>query len=56
MWPFLTRFTNRVLDEDQEIVEMEQCAYDAQGGDRNQEVFPAIRELRELLSKSGVAG
>jgi renierapurpurin 18,18'-hydroxylase len=49
----VTWFTNRVFDEDREIVEMEQRAYDAQGGDWNQEVFPAIRELRGLLAKCG---
>ncbi|MGQ0683444.1 Rieske 2Fe-2S domain-containing protein [Bradyrhizobium sp.] len=52
-WPFLAWFTNRVFDEDREIVEMEQAAYNAQGGDWNQEVFPAIRELRELLLNCG---
>jgi renierapurpurin 18,18'-hydroxylase len=54
LWPVLTWFTNRVFDEDREIVEMEQAAYDAQGGDLNQEVFPAINELRELLARCGV--
>jgi phenylpropionate dioxygenase-like ring-hydroxylating dioxygenase large terminal subunit len=54
VWPILTWFTNRVFAEDREIVEMEQKAYDAQGGDWNQEVFPAINELRGLLARSGV--
>ena len=54
-WPFVTWFTNRVFEEDREIVEMEQAAYDAQGSDWNQEVFPAINELRALLVKSGVS-
>ena len=54
VWPFLTWFTNRVFAEDREIVEMEQAAYDTQGGDWNQEVFPAINELRGLLAGSGV--
>jgi hypothetical protein len=31
------------------VVEMYQAAYDNQGADRNQEVFPAIRHLRTLL-------
>ncbi|KRQ17133.1 ferredoxin [Bradyrhizobium manausense] len=52
-WPFLAKFTDRVFDEDREIVETEQAAYDAQGGDWNQEVFPAIRDLRELLALQG---
>ena len=50
---FLTWFTNRVFEEDRIIVEMEQAAYDAQGSDWNQEVFPPIRELRELLARNG---
>jgi renierapurpurin 18,18'-hydroxylase len=54
-WPFIMRFVNRIFDEDEEMVAMEQWAYDVQGGDWNQEVFPVIRELRELLAKSGVA-
>ena len=31
----------------------EQAAYDAQGADWNQEVFPPIRDLRDLLAKNG---
>jgi phenylpropionate dioxygenase-like ring-hydroxylating dioxygenase large terminal subunit len=53
-WPFLAWFTNRVFEEDREIVEMEQRAWDAQGADCNQEVFPAIRELRALLAQCGI--
>jgi hypothetical protein len=34
---------------------MEQAAYDAQGADWNQEVFPAIRDLRDLLARNGRA-
>jgi len=49
----LSWFTNRVFKEDCEIVEMEQRAYDGQGADWNQEVFPAIRELRRLLAANG---
>jgi len=30
-WPFITLFTERIFREDKEIVEKEQCAYDAQG-------------------------
>ena len=36
-----------------EIVEMEQAAHDAQGGDWNNEVFPPIRELRAVLERCG---
>src|SRR6266567_908574 len=46
VWPFVTWFTERIFAEDKEIVEYEQAAYDAQGTDWNNEVFPAIRDLR----------
>jgi renierapurpurin 18,18'-hydroxylase len=52
-WPVLSWFTNRVFEEDCKTVEMEQVAYDSQGADWNQEVFPAIRELRRLLAANG---
>ncbi len=54
-WPLLVMFTERIFKEDREIVEMEQAAHDAQGEDRNQEVFPLIRNLRALLSSCGTA-
>jgi phenylpropionate dioxygenase-like ring-hydroxylating dioxygenase large terminal subunit len=50
-WPFITMFTESIFKEDKQIVEMEQAAYDAQGQDRNNEVFPPIRELREVLAR-----
>jgi hypothetical protein len=49
----LAWFTNRVFAEDCEIVEMEQAAYDEQGEDWNQEVFPPIQNLRKLLENCG---
>ena len=52
-WPLLVAFTERIFKEDRGIVEAEQAAHDAQGGDRNQEVFPVIRSLRELLAECG---
>jgi phenylpropionate dioxygenase-like ring-hydroxylating dioxygenase large terminal subunit len=52
-WPLLAWFTSRVFAEDCAVVEMEQAAYDEQGADWNQEVFPPIRDLRKLLSKCG---
>jgi renierapurpurin 18,18'-hydroxylase len=52
-WPFITWFTEKIFAEDRTIVELEQIAYDAQGADRNQEVFPAIRDLRALLARCG---
>ena len=54
-WPFLVIFTERILEEDREIVELEQAAHDAQGADWNQEVFPVIRNLRALLRSCGGA-
>jgi len=54
VWPILAWFTDRVFAEDCEIVEMEQVAHDAQGADWNQEVFPPIRKLRQLLRECGV--
>ncbi len=54
-WPVLVWFTERIFTEDRWIVEEEQKAHDAQGEDWNQEVFPAIRELRGLLARNGVA-
>jgi renierapurpurin 18,18'-hydroxylase len=52
-WPFITWFTENIFREDKEIVEKEQAAHDAQGGDWNNEVFPAICDLRELLARCG---
>jgi len=52
-WPILVWFTERIFTEDRWIVEEEQKAHDAQGADWNQEVFPAIRELRALLRRCG---
>ncbi len=53
-WPLLVLFTERIFREDRDIVEMEQAAHDAQGEDRNQEVFPVIRNLRGLLAARGI--
>jgi len=53
VWPFVTWFTERIFAEDKEIVEYEQRAYDAQGADWNNEVFPAIRDLRSVLARCG---
>jgi phenylpropionate dioxygenase-like ring-hydroxylating dioxygenase large terminal subunit len=54
LWPFIVWFTNGILGQDQEIVEEEQRAWEAQRGDRNQEVFPIIQKLRTLLRDKGV--
>ncbi|MDO8730824.1 MAG: aromatic ring-hydroxylating dioxygenase subunit alpha [Candidatus Omnitrophota bacterium] len=53
-WPFIVLFTEGIFAEDRRIVELEQKAYDDQGGDWNQEIFPVIRGLRELLVRQGV--
>jgi len=52
-WPFIGWFTDRIFQEDKMIVEAEQAAHDAQGCDRNNEVFPAIKDLRALLVRCG---
>lgn len=54
-WPVIARFTDGILDQDRRVVELEQLAWDEQGEDRNQEVFPVILSLRELLARSGTA-
>ena len=53
-WPFIAWFTERIFREDKDIVEAEQAAWDAQGHDRNNEVFPALLDLRGLLRRNGV--
>jgi phenylpropionate dioxygenase-like ring-hydroxylating dioxygenase large terminal subunit len=53
-WPFIRRFTERVFSEDRMAVEAEQRAWDEQGADWNQEVFPLILDLREMLRGNGV--
>jgi hypothetical protein len=52
-WPFVGWFTENIFREDKEIVEYEQRAYDVQGGDWNNEVFPALRDLRGVLARCG---
>ena len=54
IWPFIVAFTNGIFTQDTQIVEAEQSAFDAQGEDRNQEIFPAIQALRALLIDKGV--
>jgi phenylpropionate dioxygenase-like ring-hydroxylating dioxygenase large terminal subunit len=54
MWPAILWFTGGIFAEDRAIVELEQKAHDAQGTDWNQEIFPAIRALKELLLARGV--
>ena len=54
MWPFITWFTESIFTEDRLIVEAEQRAFDQQGADWNQEIYPAILALREVLIKQGI--
>ncbi len=54
LWPAIVWFTEGIFGQDQAIMEAEQRAHDAQGGDLNQEVFPVIRRLREVLRSSGL--
>jgi hypothetical protein len=53
VWPFVVWFTENIFREDKEIVEYEQRAHDAQGADWNNEVFPALRDLRAVLARCG---
>lgn len=55
IWPALGIFTNRIFEEDREIMELEQNAWRELGGDHNVEVFPIVRKLRDLLAANGVA-
>jgi phenylpropionate dioxygenase-like ring-hydroxylating dioxygenase large terminal subunit len=54
MWPVMRYFTESVFRQDKKIVEAEQAAHDLQGGDWNQEVFPLILSLRELLMSRSI--
>jgi len=54
-WPMIVWFTDGIFAEDRRICELEQAAFDAQGCDLNQEIFPAIRGLRKVLLDNGVA-
>ncbi len=55
LWPFIIYFTNGIFTEDRWVVEMEQAAFDAQGSDWNQEIFPVILKVRDLLMRKGIA-
>ena len=54
LWPFIIWFTNGIFAEDRWICELEQAAFDAQGADWNHEIFPAIQQLREVLTANGI--
>ena len=53
-WPFIIWFTEGIFGEDRWIVELEQKAFDEQGADWNQEIFPVIQSLRKLLINHGI--
>lgn len=53
-WPFIAWFTDGIFAQDQRIMEEEQKAWDAQKGDRNNELFPVINDLRDVLRRNGV--
>ena len=55
MWPFIVWFTNGIFTQDRTIVEAEQRACDELGGDHNQEIFPIIQKLKQLLARQGVS-
>ena len=52
-WPIICWFTDGIFREDRWIVELEQAAFDAQGEDWNNEIFPAIRGLKSVLTANG---
>lgn len=54
LWPFITWFTEGIFTEDRWIVEEEQKAFDNQGADWNNEVFPVIQGLRRVLTDRGL--
>jgi hypothetical protein len=54
LWPFIIWFTDGIFREDRWVVEMEQQAFDKQGADWNQEIFPVILKVRKLLLEKGI--
>ncbi|MEU7073446.1 aromatic ring-hydroxylating dioxygenase subunit alpha [Streptomyces narbonensis] len=54
-WPLIRRFTERVFAQDRMAVEAEQRAWDEQGADWNQEVFPLILDVRKVLRANGTS-
>jgi renierapurpurin 18,18'-hydroxylase len=53
-WPLIRRFTEQVFAEDRTAVEAEQRAWDEQGADWNNEVFPLILDVRHVLRSNGI--
>ena len=54
LWPLMRYFTKEIFIEDKMAVELEQNAYDFQGGDWNQEIFPLLIDVRQLLRNKGI--
>jgi len=54
LWPLITWFTEAIFAQDKQIVELEQAAHDRQGCCHNNEVFPAVLDLRGVLARCGV--
>lgn len=54
LWPFIIYFTNGIFGEDRWVVELEQAAFDAQGEDWNQEIFPVVQKVRDLMLRKGI--
>jgi phenylpropionate dioxygenase-like ring-hydroxylating dioxygenase large terminal subunit len=54
LWPVIVWFTEGIFRQDRWIVELEQAAFDAQGADWNQEIFPVIQGLKAVLRANGV--
>ncbi|EQD31360.1 vanillate O-demethylase oxygenase subunit [mine drainage metagenome] len=54
LWPFIVWFTNGIFSQDRDIVEAEQHAFDEQGKDLNNEIFPVIQKLKDLLTRKGL--
>lgn len=54
LWPLMRYFTAEIFAEDKMAVEMEQRVYNSQGGDWNQEIFPLLIDVRQLLRNKGI--
>ncbi|HEY6421139.1 MAG TPA: aromatic ring-hydroxylating dioxygenase subunit alpha [Candidatus Binataceae bacterium] len=54
-WPVIRYFAESVFTQDRLMVEQEQLAHDAQGGDWNREISPVLLELRRVLDTNGLA-
>jgi hypothetical protein len=53
-WPFIRRFTERVLAEDRIAVEDEQVPGTTKARDCNHEVFPEVLDVRDMLRSNRI--